>query len=920
MFIEWMHDLWLRGKALIKHRQLDRDLAEELDFHLAMREQKLVEQGMPPEEAHYAAKRAFGNQTQTKESNRALWSFPFLETLGQDVRYGLRQLRRNPGFTIVAVLTLALGIGGTTAIFNVIYIVLLHPLPYKDADRLAVVVTHDPIHPQSDDWADVTPAEFLDFQEQNHVFDQVVGVVDVEDGLLMTGPNISPAWFGAGWVTTNAFRVLGVAPMLGRAFTDDDAKPGAPPVAMLNYRAWQKDFGGNPGILGKTIFLNHQPTTVIGVMTPRFWGFGGRVPSGWLPAVFTKAVPKDPLQFTWMIGHLKPGMTVAQASSDIAFLAKRFAAAYPKQHPKGITFSVQSFVESQSQNDPQISSTLGMLMGGVGLLLLIACVNIANLLLARASNREHEIAIRAAIGAGRVRLLRQLLIESLLLACGGAFLGILLACDLFKLVVSILPPWDVYSELKTGTSAMDGWVLLFAVGIALASTLLFGLAPAVLAVKKDIQAPLKGSGRGTSETRGHHRLRNLLVVSEVVLSLVLLTGAGLLFRSFWTLRHLKLGYNIDNVLRAETKLPQEWFRGKTEGAGRIAGTVQGDETQPQERYKTLEQKNQFHLAVLRRVRSLPGVASATYVWPWIYQVAHVAIEPPGQPGEDSQEVWMHWAGDGFFTTFKIPLLQGRTFSEDDIYLARPVMVVNRAFVDKYLAGVNPLGRQIKVKKSDWFPQLKVAAYEIVGVVANTVHAFGSHPEVKPQVFLPFTVSGMGWSTHCIRAKGNPATLTKPVRNAFSSIDKELPVDIAPVRDDIKRWYTEPLFIMGMLTGFALLGLVLVCVGVYGVLSYAVTRRTQEIGVRMALGARASDVRRMVLLWGLRWLAIGIGIGVSASIALEKILRNRIWGITSVDPLTLVAVSLVLTAVGLAACYFPARRAEKVDPMVALRYE
>ncbi|HXH51744.1 MAG TPA: ABC transporter permease, partial [Terriglobia bacterium] len=885
MFIEWMHDLWLRGKAHIKHRQLDRGLAEKLDFHLAMREQKLVEQVMPPEEARDTSRRAFGNQTRTREFNRAPWLFPFLETLGQDVRYGLRQLRRNPGFTIVAVLTLALGIGGTTAIFNLIYSVALQPLPYKDADRLAVVVTHDPIHPQSDDWADVTPAEFLDFQEQNHAFDQVMGVVDVEDIQLMTGPNIAPAWFGGGRVTVNAFRVLGVAPIIGRGFTDDDAKPGAPPVVMLSYREWQKDFGGDPGILGKTIFLNHQPTTVIGVMTPRFWGLGGRVPSGWLPAVFTKAVPKNSLQFTCMIGHLKPGMTAAQASSDIAFLAKRFATAYPKQHPKGITFSVESFVES-----PQVSGTLGMLMGGVGLLLLIACVNVANLLLARASNREHEIAIRAAIGAGRVRLVRQLLIEGLLLACGGAFLGILLAWDLFKLVVSILPPWDVYSELKTGTSATNGWVLLFAVGISLASTLLFGLAPAVLAVKKDLLAPLKGSGMGTSETRGHHRLRNLLVVSEVVLSLVLLTGAGLLFRSFWTLRHLKLGYNIDNVLQAETKLPHEVSHGNAEGTGRITGTVQGEETLPQERYKTLEQKNQFHLAVLRRVRSLSGVASATYVWPWVNRVVWVPIEAPGQPGADSQEVWTHSVGDGFFTTFKIPLLQGRTFSEDEIYLGRPVMVVNRAFVDKYLAGVNPLGRQINLKKSVWFPQLKVAAYEIVGVVANTVQAIGFHPEVKPQIFLPFTVSGSWWSMLCIRAKGNPATLTKPVRNAFSSIDKELPVDIAPVRDDFEYWYVEPRLVMGVLIGFALLGMMLVCVGVYGVLSYAVTRRTQEIGVRMALGAQASDVRRMVLIWGLRWLAIGIGIGIPASIVLERVLRNRVWGITSVDPLTLVAVS------------------------------
>jgi putative ABC transport system permease protein len=877
--------LFLKIAGLFRKTRLEQQLDEDVRAHLEMLTEENLRRGMEQEEARYAALRQFGNVASMKEECRERWSVRIIEELLQDVRYSLRQLRRNPGFTAVAVLTLALGIGGTTAIFNVVYSVLLHRLPYKDSDRLAVLFSHDPSPPQYDDWALVTPAEFLDFQKQNHVFDAVIG--SVEDDRLMTSRDTPPDWFWGARVTPNYFQVLGVSPILGRTFTSADVKPGAPPVVVLGYEWWKKEFSGNAGIVGQTIFLDHLPTTVIGVMPPQLGG-----PSGWLPADFSKAEFKA-YQLAWLIGHLKPGVTVAQASSDIAFLAKRFATAYPKQHAKGVAFSVKSYAESGI--DPQMRRTLGMLLAGVGLLLLIACVNVANLLLARASNREHEISIRAAIGAGRVRLVRQLLIESLLLACGGALLGILIAWNVYTAVVSILPPQYMFSEAQVRASSMNVWVLLFAVGVALASTLLFGLAPAVLAVKKDLQAPLKGSGRGTGETRGHHRLRNLLVVSEVVLSLVLLSGAGLLFRSFWALRHLPLGYRIDNVLQASAMLPQE-------------------------RYKTVDQKNQFHLEVLRRVRGLPGVASAAFGFPGMDHTQSTPIEIPGQSFAEGQKAWVHWVGDGFFATMHIPLLQGHTISEENFNLTEPVAVVNRAFVSRYFRNTSPLGRQIKISGSAWLPQMKETAFEIVGVVGDTVHARSPEPGVEPQIFLPSTITGMPWDMLFILTAGNPASLTNPVRKVFETLDKELPVYVSPMRDDFKDWYIEPRFVMGSLAGFALLGMALVCVGVFGVLSYSVSQRTQEFGVRMALGAQVADVRRMVLMWGLRLLAVGIGIGIPASIALEKILRNRIWGIKSADPLTMVVVSLVLTAVGLAACYIPARRASKVDPMVALRYE
>jgi putative ABC transport system permease protein len=883
MIRERLHDLWLRLKAVVKRRQLDRDLAEELEFHLAMREQKLIEQGMPPREAHYAARRGFGNPVSLKESSRDLWSFPSLETFLQDVRFGLRMLAKNRGFTAVAVLTVALGIGGTTAIFSVLYTGLINPLPYANGDRLVVLVTHNPKDPQLDDWAYVSPAEFLDIAKQNRVFDQVIGALRAD--VLLTGRDTLPESFIGFRLTPNAFQVLGMAPVIGRTFTSEDTKPWAPPAVVLSYKVWQSEFSGSARILGQTIFLNHQPTTIIGVMPPRFRLFGTGV---WLPWDFAERAKQTPV-----LGRLKPGVTIAQASADLELLAKNLAAVYPDSHPKDTTCSVMSFTQASVAEES--GRTLRFVMGGVGLLLLIACVNVANLLLARASGREKEIAIRASLGAGRRRLVRQLMIESLLLALGGASLGILLALNGLTAIVAIIPIGFLPFEAEV---RINGWVMLFAAGAVLVSTLVFGLAPAVLAVKKDFQASLAGSSRGTGETRGQQRFRNLLLVIEVALSLVLLTGAGLLFRSFWTLRHIELGYNVDNMLQAR-------------------GYLWG------ERYKRAEQRNQFHTEALRRIRGLPSVASATLSFPDLDSGAIIPIEIVGQSTAESQSVWYHLVGDGFFETAAIPLVQGRTISEEDLIHARPVAVVNRAFVNKFMAGTAPLGRQIKVTPPSWLgvSQAKNEELEIVGVVADTRHV-GDTMELlaKPQVLFPTTLWGPPFYEILVRTVGNPANLVNTVRQEFASIDKELPVEVAPVRDDFQPLYAEPKFVLGLLMGFAGLGLTLACIGVYSVLAYALSRRTQEIGIRMALGAEAPDVHKMVMKSGLRWLLVGVGVGGAASIALAKIFQNRIWGIKSADPLTLAAVSVLLIAVGLAACYFPARRATKVDPMAALRCE
>jgi putative ABC transport system permease protein len=880
---------------VVKRRQLDRDLAEELEFHLAMREEKLIEQGMPPREAHYAARRGFGNAVSLKERSRDQWSFPSLESLIQDVRFGLRQLRLNLGFTAVATLTLALGIGGTTAIFSVIECAVLDPLPYHDSHRLAVITTRNIKEDQPAQWAWVSSAEFLEYRKKSQVFDEVIGFAGdlAANAGIETGTAAPEISYGVR-VTDNTFSVLGVPPLLGRAISRADCTAEAPPVTVIAFNYWRSKFGGDPRVIGRTVLYNHRPTTVIGVMPPRFaWG-GAAL---WLPALPSQGQGTDTGAQYAVIGHLRPGVTMEQAAAEVAVLSKAFAAVYPKEHLKEATFGAESLIESVVQG---FRTTLYLVLGAVGLLFLIACVNVANLLLARATSREKEFAVRASLGAGRLRLIRQLLIESLLIALGGALLGSVLAWNLLNLLLTIIPPWDMPPEAEVW---MNGWVMAFTVVISVVSTLLFGLAPAVLAAKTDLLGAMKGSARGAGETRGHNRLRNLLVVSQVALSLVLLTGAGLLIRSFFALRRVNLGYNTHQLLSVALGLPEA-------------------------RYKTVEQRNRYYQEALRRSRAVPGVISAAIcTWPPMWGVEVAKLEIPGKLGGEDWTAQVHLLSDRYFATMGIPMFKGRDISEQDIAHSQKLAVVNRAFARKYFGAEDPLGRPIKLTNQLLLAtpnSVQPIAFEIVGVAEDTRDNGPASP-VEPQVYVPFTISGFAYQWILARTGPDPAAMLKPVRSSISDIDRELPtggggLSNGPVEELVSSQYTEPRFAFSLLSAFGALGLVLISIGIHGVLSYSVSRRTQEIGLRMALGAQGPDVRRMVMTSGLRWLGIGIGIGVPVSIALARILQNRIWGIKSADPLTLLAVSLLLIAVGLAACYFPARRATKVDPMVALRCE
>jgi predicted permease len=808
-----------------------------------------------------------------------------MSTILQDLRFGLRMLAKNPGFTVLAVLTLALGIGAATTMFSVIEGAMFDPFPYADSHRLAVIVLRNPQWGPDYYWGWHPVQDFLEFRKHNDVFDNLIGSRHEE--CVLTGVD-TPVAFDCLQATGNFFQLTGVAPMMGRVFTPTEALPGAPPVAVLRYTTWKSKFGGDPKIVGRTLILNGKPRTVVGVMPARF---GWQRADFWIPETFTGGEEAGFANYVSAVGHLKPGVSIEQAAAEVAVLYKGFIALNPKAHPKGVEFSAQLLTVAAVGPDPR--RIFWILFGAVGLLLSIGCLNVANLLLTRATTREAEIAIRATLGAGRVRLIRQLIAESLLLGVVGALFGCLCAWLGLKLVMAIVPPWEVPNE---AVIRINGVVLLFTGVVTIVATLLFGLAPALHAVRRDFQAPLRSSGWGPGRSRSQGRLRDLLVVSEVTLSLVLLTGAGLLMRSFLAVRYIKLGYDPQNVLAASL-------------------------TMPESRYMTPEQRSLFSMELLRRLRTMPGAVSAALGWLPLWGGNSMPIEIPGKLSQENWRAQVQTASDGYFATLHIPLLEGRGISEEDFKLARNVAVINRTFASRYFPGEDPLGRQITVKEMDKPPySVKSPSFEIVGVVGD-IRNNGPEEPPQPALYVPYSVTGHTWNTYLVRTALAPGLLLNPLQREVAAVDKELPVDSEPLEDILKEnWFTEPRFVLTLMSVFASLGLALVLIGVYSVLSYSVTQRTREIGVRMALGAEVGNVLRMLLRSGLRWLVIGIGLGVPASVGLAKVLQNRIWGLKAADPLTLAIVALLLTAAGLAACYIPARRAAKVDPMVALRYE
>jgi len=812
-------------------------------------------------------------------------------SLWQDLRYAGRTLRKNPGFAIVAMITLALGIGASTAIFSVIDNVLMEPFPYPDAQRFMCVLIHDTERNDPGGRGGYSGPEFLDYIAQNHVFDRVIGN-DGGDVLYTHGEGTER--FDGGYVTPGTFDFLGMPALLGRVMMPSDYEPGAPPVFVLRYKTWVKRFNSDPSILNKTFILNGTARTLIGIMPPRFaWGDSDL----WIPEKPSRAVLRTENGFNrywFFLGHLKPGVSVRQAQADLAVIAQRLSKVYPKDYPKHFSVEVQSLTDLVVG---RFRTTLYIVLAAVGLLLLIGCGNVANLLLARATTREKEFAIRAALGAGRWRLVRQLLVESAILAAGGAILGALFAWGGLKSLIAIIPQDIIPAEASIH---LNGAVLLFTLLVSMVTAIVFGLVPALQAARRDLNDPLRDTGKGVSGGFRHGRLRDAVVVLEVALSLTLLVGAGLLMRSFVALHEVHLGLQPDHILVVRLPLPAD-------------------------RYKTADQVAGFFRPLLLRLKALPGIVDATETSTLPpYGGIRSEIDIPGKTHAEKWSALFQLCSEGYFPVLKIQLLTGRTFSEAEVNDARKLAVVNQTFAHKYLATENPIGQRVHIVEMETAPDpVHDSWFEIVGVVAD-VKNHGLQDPPDPEMWVPYTVTGSFSRGILVRTANEPLAMLNTVRQQIWATDRGVALTLTGTLEGyISQFsYAGPRFGFFLLGIFAGIGLILVTIGVYSVLAYTATRRTHEIGIRMALGAERGDVLKLVINMGLRLVLLGVAIGLAISLSVAKMLANatQLWGVSPYDARTLVAVPILLLITGLVACWVPARRAALVDPLVALRYE
>ena len=889
---------WLR--RLFHKRLTEKRLDAELRFHLEQKVRDYVAAGFAPEEARRRANLAFGGLEQVKQDCREARVENHVQDFLRDFQYALRSLAKDRRFALVAVFALALGIGATTVMFSVLYGVVVDPFPYRDFQHSVVLEMWDLTGPrEAEARYHYTIPEFLAIRQQNHVFEDIVG--DYQLDVLYRDAKGTRRFLGC-YTTPNGSS--GVPPLLGRYFAPNDGKPGAPFVFMMNYRLWQTEFGGDPTILGKTFFLNGKPRTLIGIMPQRFNGCGSDLwlPTDLSPGADGTAFPvKDP-DVIWACARLKKGVSLQTAATDVEAILHRLAQANPGElYPQRFKIVLRTLLDFVVGD---FSKTLYALLAAVAMLLLIACGNVANLLLARATVREREIAVRASLGASRGRLIRQLLMESLLLAGGACCTGCLMAYLGVKGLVAIIPrgpnadlfhgriPEEAVISLKPA-------VLLFAVAIAGLTTLICGLAPALYAVRGNFELRMFGSGKGARGGFRHGKLRNGLVIAEVALSIVLLTGSGLMMRSLFALTHVELDFNPARMLYA-------WVSTGEHGP-----------------YETAAKKKLFYEQVLQRVKALPEVINATI---------SLSMPPLGGDGGEitilGKPSSQHWSsgidlcGEAYFQVLGLRLVLGRLLSETDIDSARQVAVVNEAFVRAYFGSENPLGQKIRFNDFDQLPETPHAAYfEIVGVIADFKNRGLLEPP-GPEAFLPHSITGFGNRNILAATAVDAKFLLADVRREIWTVESTAAVtQSGSMQDFLAEFaYTKPQFGLITTSVFAGIGLALVLVGIFSVMAYTVALQTHELGIRLALGAQRRDVLAMVLSQGLRLISAGILIGVLASLGLTRFLASQLQGVSATDPLTFCGVALVFLAVGLTACFLPARRASQCDPLVALHYE
>jgi putative ABC transport system permease protein len=885
---------WLR--RLLHKSYAESDLDKELRFHLEQQIAGYIAAGITPEEARRRARLEFGGLERVKEEVRDTRWETHVDNLFRDFRYALRTLRKDRRFSLIAIFALALGIGASTIVFSVVYNVFFQALPYKYFDRSVVFEIRNTANVGgSKGRAYFSPDEFRAFREQNHVFEDMIAHGVVGRLLYDDGKSTRALPSGAA-VSTNTFDYLGVPPLLGRTISEEDGRPAAPPVFVMNYRLWQREFAGDPRILGKSFILRDTPMTLVGVMPARFNAFGASL---WMPMRADKAGGL-------LIGRLKPGVSVQAAGAELDAIAHRLQ----KASPRG-TFPENFTVVSQTLLDSLIGGfkkTLYALLAAVFLLLLIACSNVANLLLARATAREREIAMRVTLGATRGRLIRHLLVESFVLAVAACAVGCGLAYFGLNAVVTLIPAGTLPEETVI---RMNAPVLLLTLGVTFLSTILCGLAPALHVVRCDVQPHLTGSGKGTGGGFRHGKLRAVLVVAEVALSIVLLIGAGLLMRSFLILTRVDLGFNPKNVLYFELVWPDSYNFSWSD---------------PTSIVKVRTRKNSVTRQLLDRMKAVPGVLSAAECNeepPLKFDWTDVVI--PGRPHVERWDARQESVSEDYFQTLGVPLLRGRVFSEDDVNAARYVMVINEAFSRQYFPNENPLGRKVKLEALDqaYRDAPRDTYFEIVGVVANYKSRDYENPSWQefPEAFIPYSVQVFYWRTFMARTSVDATSVLRTMAKEVRSTDPGVAIGTSGTLEaSLREFYRGPQFELVTLTAFSVIGLVLVVISVFSVMAYTVSLQTREIGIRRALGAQQTNILRLVLLNGFRLVAAGVLIGLFASLGLTRFLASQISGVSVTDPWTFAAVVAVVVSVGLAACLLPARRATRVDPILALRYE